>query len=104
MRKDEYENDSCLIRNGVDKIGEGFYLSRLEVYINIPLRGKVRKKLSPKNLFTFPNLRYEFSDEEEAIRFGDKKIVELLDKKIKIVEESLNDLKEIRNEIIKENE
>ena len=64
----------------------------------------MRKKLSPKNLFTFPNLRYEFSDEEEAIRFGNKKIVELLDKKIKIVEESLNDLKEIRDEIIKENE
>ena len=104
MRRDEYENDSCVIYNGVDKTGEGFYLSRLEVYIDIPLRGKVRKKRSPKNLFTFPNLRYEFSDEEEAIKFGNQKIVGLLDKKIKIVEKSLNDLKEMRDEIIKENE
>ena len=105
MRK-EYENASCVVLNGVDKIGEGFCVSRLEVYINIPLRGKVRKKLSPKNLFTFPNLRREFSNEEEAIEFGNKKIVELLDKKIQIVEESLNDLKEMRDTIImdKENE
>lgn len=105
--KREYENDSCLIHNVIDEMGEGFYVNRLEVYIDIPLRGKVRKKLSPKNRFTFPNLRCRFSNEEEAIKFGNKKVAELLDKKIQIVEKSLNDLKEMRDTVAmldKENE